>query len=161
MCNFLSALVIQNGDVLTHWALDSHSDLVRYFKLPDVSAKIRRFVKVELRPNDWLDPSTWEWIVDEEAPPVWWGEVSAQAEATLRARATRMILRDGEHDLIVDGCWILGGTAVLRDVRGGRIVRVQDSAQVHDVGGSAQVHGPIGPKVMLTDSAKAHLVVST
>ena len=31
MCEFLSALVVKNGDVLSHPLLDSHSDLVRYF----------------------------------------------------------------------------------------------------------------------------------
>ena len=59
-----------------------------------------------------------------------------------------MIIR-GDHDLIVDGCWIVGGKASVRDVRSGRIMRVQGSAQIHDVGGSAQIHG-------VRDSAQIH-----
>ena len=41
MCQFLSALVLKNGDVLSHPMLDSHTDLVTYFKLPDSTEVIR------------------------------------------------------------------------------------------------------------------------
>ena len=139
MCQFLSAIVLKNGDVLHHPMLDSHADLVMYFKLPDTNAYIQHFAKVELRPVDWMDVSTWKWIVDEPTKPKWWTEIAATAEATLRAIAARMILRDGEHALILDGCWIVGGKAKIRDIRSGRIVRVQDSATLSDVRGSAQV----------------------
>ena len=141
MCNFLSGLVVQNGDVLTHPMLDSHDDLVTYFKLPDSNAAIPRFVKVELLPADWADVSTWHWHVDQDILPAWWDEIGGQAEATLRARAEQMILRDGEHRLIVDGCWIVAGTADVQDVRAGRIIHVGGSAQIHGVGGSAQIRG--------------------
>jgi hypothetical protein len=114
--------------------------LVRYFKLPDTNAHIRRFAKIELTPVDWMDAATWTWRIDEPTRPNWLDEVEAEAERKTRAIADRMIVRDGEHGLIVDGCWIIGGTAKIRDVRSGRIVRVQDSAQIHDVRGSAQIH---------------------
>jgi hypothetical protein len=140
MCQFLSALALKNGDVLTHPMLDSHSDLVTYFQLPDDTAHHQHFAKVELQPQDWLDVSTWQFRLDEETEPGWWPDVAGPVEQTLRDRAARMILREGEHRLIVDGAWIVGGTAVVRDVRAGRIMRVQDSAQIHDVSGSAQIH---------------------
>jgi hypothetical protein len=139
VCNFLSACVLRNGHVLTHPMLDSHSDLVRYFKLPDTTAYHQHFAKAELTPVDWMDVATWKFRLDEESAPGWWDDVSAAAEAELRRRANAMILRDGEHQLIVDGCWIIGGTAKVRDIRSGRIMRVQDTAMLSDVGGSAQV----------------------
>ncbi len=154
MCNFLSALVLRNGDVLTHPMLDSHSDLVHYFKLPDVTTYLDRFAKVELTPKDWTNISTWQWRVDEEVMPAWWDDVAMRAEATLRSRAARMILKEGEHDLIVDGCWIAAGTAKVRDVRSGRIVRVQDSATITGVGGSATIRD-VGDSATLDASAKA------
>ena len=119
MCNFLSALVVQNGDVLMHPMLDSHADLVRYFQLPDQDAHVRHFVKVELIPEDWMDPNTWTWQVDEDpqALPLWWPDVAESSERGLRARARQMILREGAHDLVIDGAWIVGGTAQLTDVR--------------------------------------------
>lgn len=148
MCQFLSAVILRNGDVLTHPMLDSHTDLIRYYKLPDTTAYHQHFAKVELTPVDWMDPATWNFRLDEETAPSWWDDVATGVEATLRARADRMILR-GDHELIVDGCWIVGGKAKIRDVRSGRIMRVQDSAQIHDVGGSAQIHD-------VWDSAQIH-----
>ena len=166
MCNFLSALVLKNGDVLTHPMLDSHADLVRYFKAPDTNAYIHRFAKVELVPVDWTDPSTWQWTVDENVLPSWWHEVAVSAERTLRARAASMILRDGTHSLIVDGCWIVGGTADVSDVRAGRIVHVGGSATIRGVGGSATIWDvggsatirDVGGSALLDASAKDHVM---
>jgi hypothetical protein len=45
MCNFLSAVILKNGDVLMHPMIDSHSELIEYFKLPDANRDIRHFVK--------------------------------------------------------------------------------------------------------------------
>src|ERR1041384_2010222 len=112
MCNFLSALGLPNGDVLHHPMLDSHGDLVTYFKMPDESAFVRRFTKHELVPVDWIDPATWRFVTDEPTRPDWLtDEIEREIERKMRAVASRMILRDGEHRLIVDGCWIIAGTA--------------------------------------------------
>jgi hypothetical protein len=125
MCNFLSAVVLRNGDVLSHPLLDSHSDLVRYFELPDTSVHHQHFAKVELTPRgNWLDPETWDFRLDEATAPGWWDDVKGQAEATLRARAKAMILTTGRKALILDGCWILAGDAIVDDMRGGRIIRM-------------------------------------
>ena len=143
MCQFMSVLVLKNGDVLHHPMLDSHSDLVAYFQLPDTSAYHQHFAKAELTPDNWLDPSTWHWRIDEETRPGWLDDVEGQAEEKARSIAGRMILTEASKlpRLIVDGCWIVGGKAVIRDVRGGRIVRVQDSARISDVWDSAQISG--------------------
>ena len=186
MCEFMSVLVLKNGDILSHPMLDSHSDLVAYFQLPDENAHIRHFAKAELTPVDWLDSSTWQWRIDEPTRPGWLDEVESLAEAKARALAQRMVITEASAipRLIVDGCWIIGGKAVVRDVRGGRILRVQDSAQVSDVRDSAQVSdvrgsarvsdvrgsarvsnvwgsarvSDVGLNVVLDASAKAHLV---
>ena len=167
MCQFLSVLILHNGDVLHHPMLDSHADLVAYFNLPD-TAIAQHFAKAELTPVDWLDPSTWIWEIDEESRPGWLNDVEQQAEAKVRAIAARMIITEAVTPprLIVDGCWIVGGKSIVRDVRGGRILRVQDSAQVRGVmesaqvcgvRGSAQVHDVRGSAI-LDESARAHLV---
>ena len=162
MCNFLSVLVLKNGDVLHHPMLDSHSDLVAYFDLPDTNAHIHHFAKAELTPVDWLDPATWLWHIDEETRPTWLDDVEQQAKDKARSIARRMIITDTTKlpKLIVDGCWIVGGKAKIRDVRAGRIVRIQDSATVSGVRGSATV-SDVGKNVTLDDSAKAHLVTPT
>ena len=156
MCNFLSVLILKNGDVKHHPMLDSHSDLIAYFQLPDNTPFIHHFAKAELTPTDWMDPATWRWRIDEEMRPAWLDDVEGAAEAAARRVAGRMILPDALPRLIVDGCWILGGNRVLRDVCGGRILRVQDSAQIHGVRGSAQIHGVWG-SALLDESAKAHV----
>ena len=124
--------------------LDSHSDLVAYFDLPDTSAYISHFAKAELTPVDWMDPVTWVWRIDEAVQPAWLADVAAEAEAATRRLASRMILKDATPRLIVDGCWIVGGASVVRDVRGGRILRVQDSAQIQNVWDSAQIQNVWG-----------------
>jgi hypothetical protein len=141
VCNFLSVLILKNGRVLHHPMLDSHSDLVAYFDLPDDTAFIERFAKAELTPENWLDPATWQWRIDEAVRPQWLDDVEAQAEKATREIARKMIITEATKvpRLIVDGCWIVGGKGVVRDVRGGRILRVQDSATVRDVRGSATV----------------------
>ena len=157
MCEFLSCLVLRNGDVRHHPMLDSHADLVQYFKLPDAHQHHQHFAKVELTPVDWMDVSTWKFRLDEESAPGWWEDVAVSAEAKVRAIAERMILREGEHWLIVDGCWVVGGNAKVRDIRSGRIMRVQNEAILSGVRGSAQVRD-VGPHVTLDDSVKAHFV---
>ena len=177
MCNFLSVLVLKNGDVRHHPMLDSHSDLIAYFNLPDTSAYHQHFAKAELTPVDWLDASTWKWRIDEETRPGWLDDVEGRAEKATRAIAQRMVITDGVTPprLIVEGCWIVGGRSVVRDVRSGRIMCVQDSATVRDVGGSATVQNvgdsatvqDVGGSATVRDvwgsatldaSAKAHLV---
>ena len=158
MCQFLSLLVLRNGDVLHHPMLDSHADLVNYFKLPDDRAHHQHFAKVELTPaaDTWLTPDLWTWRIDEPARPAWLDDVEARAEAKARSIAKRMVITEAMDAprLIVDGVWILGGTGVLRDVRGGRIMRVQDSAQISNVRDSAQISG-VGDSVVLDASAMA------
>jgi len=141
MCNFLSVLILRDGSVRHHPMLDSHSDLVTYFKLPDENPHIPYFAKAELTPTtDWTDASTWAWRIDEAVAPVWLtSDVEKAAEDATRAIAQRMVITDGEHRLIVDGCWIIAGTAKIRDVRSGRIVRVQGSATISNVGDSASI----------------------
>jgi len=152
MCRFLSVLILRDGSVRHHPMLDSHSDLVTYFKLPDENPHIPYFAKAELTPDkDWTDASTWAWRIDEAVNPVWLtSEVEKAAEDATRAIAQRMVIKDGERRLIVDGCWIVAGTAKIRDVRSGRIVRVQDSATISDVGGSATI-SDVGGSATISD----------
>ena len=146
MCKFFSGVVVRNGDVLSHPMLDNHHDIVRYFGLPDTMVNHRHFAKVELHPKDWLDVSTWEFVVDEPTKPDWLEDIQPSVEDTMRRIAKKMILTEKTKipTMILDGCWIIGGSAVVKDVRGGRIIRVQDSAQISDVMGSARISGVMG-----------------
>ena len=139
MCNFLSVLILRDGSVRHHPLLDSHSDLVRYFEISDTNAHIPHFAKAELTPVDWADAATWLWKIDERVRPIWLDDVEAAAEQETRAIAQRMVLKDVERTLIVDGTWIVAGNSKIRDVRSGWIRRVQDQATVSDVRDQATV----------------------
>jgi hypothetical protein len=130
--------VLKNGDVLTHPLLDSHTDLVRYFELPDTTAYHQHFAKVELTPADWLDPATWRFRLDEDTAPGWWEDVATQVEATLRDRARSMIITTGRKDLILEGCWILAGDAEFVDMLGGTLQRMDGGTLQRMDGGTLQ-----------------------
>lgn len=138
MCEFLSALVLESGEVLTHPILDSHSDLALRYNIRDDDG-VQRFAKVELLPDNWLDVDTWRFTLDEQSAPVWWDAVKDQAETKLRTKARNMILTSGTHALIADGVWILGGDVIVEHMVGGRIMAMQDSSQVGAMLGSSQV----------------------
>src|SRR3990167_7995488 len=97
MCNFLSVLILRNGDIRHHPMLDSHADLVAYFNIPDATPFLERFAKAELTPENWLDPATWKWRIDEAVRPQWLDEVEAQAEKSARAIAQRMIITEATN----------------------------------------------------------------
>ncbi len=125
MCHFLSVIVLKNGDVLHHPLLDSHSDLVTYFKLPDGSAHHQHFAKAELTPTEdtWTEPDKWTWRIDEPTRPGWLDDVEAQAEARTRAIAKTMVL-SGDHPLVLEGCYIVPEGARIGRLLGGRLIRI-------------------------------------
>jgi hypothetical protein len=128
MCQFFSSVVLRNGDLRWHPLLDSHSDIVCYFGLPDDNAHVHHFAKCELTPveeDDWLDASRWRFRLDQEVAPVWWPEIAPIAEANMRAAAAKMIVTSGERALLLDECLIVGGDAIVQEMRGGRIVRIR------------------------------------
>ena len=149
MCDFLSVIVLRSGDILHHPMLDSHTDIQRYFrKQPHLTHALRdedrleRFARVEFTPTDetWFEPEKWVLQIDEDITPKWWDEtMQNQTRKRLVHLVKTMTLVEGDHDLIVDGCWIVGGKAKVKDVRGGRIMTVRDSAQITNVRGSAQI----------------------
>jgi hypothetical protein len=124
VCNFLSAIVLKNGDVLHSPLLDSHSELVTLFKLPDTSAHHQHFAKVELTPpagwDGWADVSKWDFRLDEPTQPGWWADVAQSAEESVRNIIRRAILPAGERDFHLDGLVIIGPGVTVRSMRGGR-----------------------------------------
>ena len=94
MCQFLSAIVLQSGEVLTHPMLDSHADIIKRYNINDTDHR-QRFAKVELIPDDWMNVDTWTFKLDEDTKPDWWDDIAVKVESTLRTRSSNMILRDG------------------------------------------------------------------
>jgi hypothetical protein len=142
MCNFLSALVLRNGDVLTAPELtDAHSELVEYFGLTDVSnSDCSHFAKVDFVPTGapW-EVDKYELRVDEDTQPVWWADVADRVVSDLRSRIQRMIISSGRRNLLLGGCWIVCGDAEIGDAKNGRIYSVFGSGRVGNVYDSGRV----------------------
>ena len=142
MCQFFSALVVRNGDVLWHEATDSHTDLVRHYQLPD-NTDCRHFAKVEFTPPakngrpDYLDVGNYTLRVDEYTEPAWFEEYREAVTAKCRHIVQSMIITDA-RDLILGGKWILAGDAKINDFRA-RAVICQDSASIDSVRDTARI----------------------
>ena len=77
MCNFLSAIVLSNGDVLTAPEYtDSHEDLILHFGLENCdNSRCQHFVRVEFTPEKIDDPDSYTLKIDDEGgAPQWFGE---------------------------------------------------------------------------------------
>jgi len=116
--------VLKNGDVLHSPLLDSHSDLVAHFNLPDTTAHHQHFAKVELTPPaDWIgweDLGNWQFRLDEDTKPGWWDDVKTGAEESVRNIIRRAILPSGERPFLLDGLALIGPGVIVRSMRGGR-----------------------------------------
>lgn len=144
MCNFLSALVLRNGDLLHHPMTDSHSDLVRYFRLADKTA-CRHFAKVELMPPtdkdgrpDYARVGDYALRVDD-TEPAWFDEHRNAVDKRMRAIVKAMIVDDDSVPLVLDGCRILIKGAKVEEARGGRILAMTGDAQVGVMRDTSQV----------------------
>ena len=142
MCHFLSVCVLRNGDICHHPLLDSHSDIVTYFKLPD-KQHTRHFAKVEFTPApdkdgvpQYADYNKYTLRVDEETEPAWFAEHRETVEKKLRAMVKAMIIDDDTVPLVLDGCRILVKGAKVREARAGRIIAMIDNAKVATLSGA-------------------------
>ena len=146
MCQFLSAIVLRNGDVLWHEATDSHSDLVTHFGLPDSNPSCRHFAKVEFTPAHcdkkarhlYEEPASYVMRVDEATAPKWFAEVEGRVEKKLRSIIKAMIV-DDKRPLILGGTRILVGGANVDTVKSARIVAMLGTSRVGEMLGTSRV----------------------
>lgn len=132
MCEFLSAVVLANGDIICRPDVtDSHEDLLLSAGVRDGLCQQDRFARVEFTPPDpptqIADPATWTLRVDEQATPDWLDEDRVRAD--LSARVACMIVDDA-RPLLLGGCWILVGEAHVDRAVNARILMLRDSSQV-------------------------------
>jgi hypothetical protein len=82
MCKAFSCLFTKSGDVLWKFAVDSHEDLIREYKLSDDGRK-QDFVRIEIPPKngDYLNPDEWIFKVDQEKTPDWFNRAFAEMES--------------------------------------------------------------------------------
>jgi len=142
MCEFFSALVLRNGDLIHDAATDSHTDLIDAFGLDKVeNTGCQHFAKIEFTPSsketmDEID--TYTLRVDESTEPIWFSEVKDIVIQKCRSIVSRMIII-GEHKCILSGKYILGKNANVRKVVNSNIIAMLGSSQVGVMRESSQV----------------------
>jgi hypothetical protein len=127
VCEFLSALVIQGGEIYTlPEYTDAHEDLIRRYKLKDDEIYARRWIRVEFKPEapaDLINPERYKLTVDESETPAWFSdEINDKVSSELRARVERMIVRE-DRDILLGGCWIIGKGIRVGLSKSARIIR--------------------------------------
>jgi hypothetical protein len=134
MCNFLSAIVMRNWDLLCDpFLTDSHEDLLSAHNVRDGLCQHDAFVRVEFIPpkdSPIHNLSTWTLKVDQANTPDWFD--SERATNLLKDRVQRMIVAD-ERELLLGGCWILVGEAKIKRVQNARIFSVSGNSQINEM----------------------------
>ena len=121
MCNFLSAIVKRNGDVVCDPEhTDSHEDLVANEGLPDKGKG--EFVRVEFTPGGVIDdPKTWNLQLDEAMTPIWWtDEMVEKVREYLERLVSNHIVRENRK-VLIGGWWIIAKGASIGKNCGARI----------------------------------------
>ena len=144
MCEFKSAIVMANGDLLHNPWTDSHEDLVRLFK-PNDTATTRdepRFARVEFKPDeptDLADISKYKLNIDELRKPEWFdAAMEAKTIEKLKLMVSGMIIT-GAVDLICGGVFILGKGAKVSSAKAVKIVAMLADSKVGEMWGSSNV----------------------
>ena len=142
MCNFLSAIVLKNGDIVCRPDVtDSHEDLIDFASIRDNHLSQDGFVRVEFLPpehdtKDVFDVKNWTLKVDQDSTPEWFNFESTTS--SLAARVERMFVLE-DRPILLGGCWLLGKAAHVKKVQNARIYRMYDSSKVDGMCDSSKV----------------------
>ena len=147
MCQFKSAIVLKNGDVLHNEFIDSHEDIITINGLKD--NKTESFVRVEYLPTGELwEIGKYKLSVDEPQTPEWFDKVKDKAERKLKAIINRMIISVdtpmvvGRRIIVKPGVKILSIRQTVIDVlyKDSRVNVMWGNSQVNVMRGNSQVN---------------------
>jgi len=140
MCEFLSAIVLKNGDVLYNPYTDHHEDLISLHNLRDKRGD--EFARVEFKPDDALqlaEPDKYKLTIDQERTPDWFsGDMQTKVADKLRGIVSRMIVRD-EKICLIGGCHILADGAKLQFIKAARVIVMLGTSRVGEMRESSNV----------------------
>ena len=143
MCQFLSCIVLRNGDLLWDPYTDSHEELIGAYDLDDSKEpSINRFVRVEYKPGDFKDydnPKEYILKVDESQTPSWFEEVKEAVEGKLQAIIKRIILKDVNKKCLLSGVYILTGKTEIKYLVNTRIFMMSGTSKVGVMRGTSKV----------------------
>ena len=146
MCNFKSAWVKRNGDIIMSPYIDSHEMLNRAYSITkdDIAGRLQNAIRIEFFPTkDILDVDSYKLNVDEKEIPDWFDSAMRfDITERMKEKIKAMIILD-DVGCIIEGQWIIAGNAKVNLICG--------SAQIGSVYGSAQIG-------LVCDSAQIGLV---
>jgi len=157
MCNFLSAIFTRDGRLICQpQYTDSHSDLMAAYgiKARQTDAPVQQFVRLELIPPEpfVLDMAKWQETVDEHEVPAWFDDAKRfDAFEQMREIIANAVVTD-TRDMLLGGFYILADKALIKEMRGSRVVIVgieevevtEGNAQVKVIQGYSQVEAMMG-----------------
>ena len=140
MCQFFSAILLKNGDLIWSPFTDSHSVLESANNVRDNS--IDNMAKLEFYPPEpkmLADVDSYTLRIDEERRPAWLTNAKEEkARDKMRSIALRMIIKD-ERSTVLGGCWILADSARVKSLHSARVIAMMGSSQVGEMRESSQV----------------------
>jgi hypothetical protein len=132
MCNFFSAIGLRNGDILYKDGVDSHSDLIEIFGLPD-NTDCRHFAKLELMIpyGDEHDIDKYTFVLDEFTSPSWYLEMHETFESKCRSVVSQMIVNN-PRNIVSGGTVIVGPNASIGRLSNARVFSMS-GGHVHEM----------------------------
>ena len=140
MCQFLSAIVMRNHDVLFNLQTDSHEDLIALHNLRD--NRDGNFARVEFHPNEPTDldkPDKYHLTIDEQRCPGWFDQDLKDKVAQRLLGVVRSMLITGDATCLIGGAYILATGAKVSFIKNCRIVAMLDSSNVGEMLDSSKV----------------------
>ncbi len=164
MCNWMSAIVLRNGDLLYNLATDSHEDLVALFNLRDKRGD--EFCRVEFspkKPEDVDKPDEYALKVDEKRTPDWFDERIKEKTATAMRSVVLRCIVNGPVTCLIGGCYILTKGASVEFTKATRIVAMCDTSQVGAMRGTSKVGAMRGTSQVgaMCDTSKVGVMCDT
>jgi len=140
MCDFLSAIVLRNGDILHNLRTDSHEDLIQENNLRD--NKIGNFARVEFRPkeiNDLDKPGKYLLTIDEKITPDWFDDSMKEKIISKLSSIIKRIIITEDRNILLGGVYILSGKANIKEAKNVLIKYMSGSSSIGSMYDSSRI----------------------
>lgn len=155
MCNFFSAIITRN-EVLWHKDLDSHEEILKYWKVKrDTYKRILHdsnytpsFVRIEIIPqdNDIFNHNlkNWRIKIDQDIIPEWFERnrlrYEDQAYEALKCCWKKTFITNRRVKLLKKGRWFVGENGVVEELaKDGKISKLGRNGRVRRVKGLVEI----------------------
>jgi hypothetical protein len=145
MCQFKSAIVLENGDIIHHNLTQSHEDLIDLYNLKDNGNG--KFVRVEFTSDTLHIIESYRLKVDENTTPDWFEQYRENTERYLLKYVKNHII-DSDRNILLGDTYIICKNAEVKTIKSAVIENVRDSAVIRNVSDSAVIKNVSGSAVI-------------